>query len=192
MRIKILRHGITNLPEWNKIHSSRMSEWIEAYNTAGVKNESTQPCQEMLREFSHKFIVCSNLTRSTHSAKIIGYQSPHLIDGMFREAELPKIQLPMIRLTPHAWSMVFRVFWFVGASPNAESVEKFKPRVSLAAEKLIQLAKNHDSVLLIGHGIINRFLAKELIASGWSGEEAPNGNKYWGHKYWEYATYTKT
>lgn len=139
-----------------------MSEWIEAYNTAGVKNESTQPCQEMLREFSHKFIVCSNLTRSTHSAKIIGYQSPHLIDGMFREAELPKIQLPMVRLTPHIWSMwsmVFRAFWFVGIFPNAESVEKFKPRVSLATEKLIQLAKNHDSILLIGHGIINRFLA---------------------------------
>ena len=41
MRITILRHGVTNLPEWNKIHSSRMPEWIEAYNTAGVKNEST-------------------------------------------------------------------------------------------------------------------------------------------------------
>jgi hypothetical protein len=72
MRITILRHGITNLPEWSKIHSSRMTEWVEAYNSAGVKNEGTQPCQEMLCEVSHKFIVCSNLTRSTHSAKIIG------------------------------------------------------------------------------------------------------------------------
>jgi hypothetical protein len=65
----------------------------------------------------------------------------------------------------------------------------FKLRVSLAAEKLIQLAKSHDSVLLIGHGIINRYLAKELISKGWSGGAAPGGNKYWGYRYWEYAAY---
>ncbi len=117
---------------------------------------------------------------------------PHLIDEIFCEAELPKIQLPIFKLTPHVWSMIFRVFWFAGISYKAESIEEFKLRVSLAAKKLIQLAQNHDSVLLIGHGIINRFLAKELIAKGWLGEEAPNGNKYWGYKYWEYTTYIKT
>jgi broad specificity phosphatase PhoE len=192
MQITILRHGIPDLPGWDKIHSSRMPEWIKAYNSAGVKNEIGLSCQEMVSELRHNFIVCSNLNRSTHSAKIIGYQSPHLIDASFCEAELPKIQLPIIKLTPHVWSMIFRVFWYAGVSPKAESVKKFESRVSLAAEKLIQLAQNHDSVLLIGHGIINRFLAKELIAKGWLGKEAPNRNKYWGYKYWEYATYTKT
>jgi broad specificity phosphatase PhoE len=192
MQITILRHGIPDLSEWDKIHSSIMPEWINAYNSAGVKNDIEVGCQKMVSELRHNFIACSNLTRSMHSAKKIGYQSPDLIDGIFREAELPKIQLPIIKLTPHVWSMVFRVFWFVGISPKAESIEEFKPRVSLATEKLIQLAKKHDSVLLIGHGIINRFLAKELIAKGWLGEEAPSGNKYWGYKYWEHATYTKT
>ena len=37
MRITILRHGITNLPEWKKIYSSRMPEWIEAYNIGWSK-----------------------------------------------------------------------------------------------------------------------------------------------------------
>ncbi|MEE9339043.1 MAG: histidine phosphatase family protein [Methylococcaceae bacterium] len=192
MQITILRHGIPDLSGWGKINSSRMPEWIEAYNSAGVKNETCQYSFEKVRELTHKFIVCSNLTRSTHSAKIIGYQSPHLIDAIFCEAELPKFSIPVIRLTPHVWSMIFRVFWFAGVSTKAESLEAFKLRVSLAAEKLIQLAKNHDSVLFIGHGIINRFLAKELISEGWSGEEAPNGKKYWGYKYWEYAVYIKT
>ncbi len=191
MQITILRHGIPDLSEWGEIHSSRMPEWIEAYNSSGVKNETTPFGQEIVAELTHKFIVCSNLARSIHSAKIIGCQSPHLVDAIFSEAELPSIRIPIIQLTPHVWSMIFRVFWFVGVSPKAESFEVFKPRASLAAERLIQLAKTHDSVLFIGHGIINRFLAKELISKGWSGEEAPNGNKYWGYKYWEYATYTK-
>ncbi|MFW5431618.1 MAG: histidine phosphatase family protein [Methylophilaceae bacterium] len=191
MQITILRHGTPDLSEWDKIHSSRMSEWIEAYNAAGVKNETKLSCMEMVRELRHKCIVCSNLNRSIHSAKIIGYQSPHLIDAIFCEAELPYIQIPIIRLTPHLWSMIFRLFWLVGISPKAESKEVFESRVSKAAEKLIQLARDQDSVLFIGHGIFNRFLAKELIAKGWLGEEAPNGNEYWGYKYWEYATYTK-
>lgn len=192
MQITILRHGTPDLSGWDRIRASRMPEWIEAYNSAGVKNEVSGSCQEMLAELTHKFIVCSRLARSIHSAKVIGCQSPHLIDKVFCEAELPSIQVPIISLTPHVWSMIFRGFWFSGVSPEAESAVAFKLRVSLAAEKLIQLAKSHDSVLLIGHGIINRYLAKELMSKGWAGEAAPGGNKYWGYRYWEYATYTKS
>ena len=191
MKITILRHGIPDLPEWNKIHASTMSEWVKAYNSAGVKNDIGLSTQEVESDLRHNFIVCSNLNRSIHSAKMIGYQSPDLIDGLFREAELPEIKIPIIKLTPHLWSMIFRIFWFISISPKAEPVDEFKQRVSLATEKLIQLAQDHDSVLLIGHGVMNRFLAKELMAKGWSGVEAPNGNKYSGYKYWEYATYTK-
>ncbi|MCK5829522.1 MAG: hypothetical protein KAH20_04400 [Methylococcales bacterium] len=191
MQITILRHGIPDLPVWDRIHSSGMPEWIDAYNSVGVKDEVNHSCQEMIRESTYKFIGCSHLTRSIHSSIIIGYQSPDLIDAIFREAELPVIQIPFIRLTPHVWSMVYRVFWFAGVFIQVESLDLFKSRVALAADKLIQLAEKHGSVLLIGHGIINRFLAKELISKGWVGEEAPDGKKYWGYKYWEYATYLK-
>ncbi len=173
--ITILRHGTPNLPDWEKIHSSRMPEWINAYNSSGVMNETNPPYQKMANELEHKFIVCSDLARSIHSAEIIGYQSPDLVDKIFREAELPQIKIPIIRLTPHVWSMIFRVLWFAGFSTNAEPITLFKSRISLAAETLIQNAKNHDSILFIGHGIFNRFLAKELISKGWSGDEAPNG-----------------
>ena len=192
MRITILRHGVPDLSGWGKIHSSSMPEWIKAYNSAGVKNSPHSSCQAMIADGKHNFIVCSNLPRSIHSAQIIGYQTPHLVDAIFREAELPDIQIPIIRLAPHSWSVVFRVFWFAGVSKKVESLELFKQRISLAAEKLVQLAKQHDSILLVGHGIINRFLAKELIAKGWVGEQGTNGNIYRSYKYWEVATYTKS
>lgn len=191
MHITILRHGVPDLSGWGKISSSRMPEWIKAYNAAGVKQEAHLFAEKMGRELAHKFIVCSDLARSVHSTQLIGYQSSHLIDAIFREAELQDIRIPLLRLTPHTWSIVFRLFWFAGISNKAESIEPFKQRVSLAAAKLVQLAHEHDSILLIGHGIINRFLAKELLSNGWLGDEAPNGNKYWGYRYWEHATYTK-
>lgn len=191
MKITLLRHGRPDLPEWKRTHSSLMQQWIEAYNAAGVINEYSQSCQAMVDRLQPQFIVCSSLQRSTHSAKIIGYPSPNLIDALFSEAELPFIQVPMLKLMPHDWSIIYRVFWFIGVSPHVESLNNFKLRVSLAAEKLIQLAEKYETVLLIGHGIMNRFLAKELLAKGWLGNEAPNGNKYYGYQYWEYASYTK-
>jgi hypothetical protein len=39
--------------------------------------------------------------------------------------------------------------------------------------------------MLIGHGIINRLLAKKLRSSGWKGPKNP------GNNYWEYAVYEK-
>lgn len=169
-----------------------MPEWITAYNLAGVKTNVNPAIREIVSEFKHNFIVCSDLARSVHSAKVMGYPSPHLIDATFRESELPEIQIPLIRLTPNRWSIVFRLFWFAGVSIKAEPLESFKQRVSKAAEKLIQLAQQHDSILFIGHGIFNRLLEQNLISKGWIKEAASDNNKYWRYKYWEYSTYTKT
>lgn len=191
MKITLLRHGKPDLPEWGKTYSSLMPKWIEAYNAAGVINESSLPCQTRVDQLKPDYIVCSTLQRSIHSAKIIGYSSPNLVDALFCEAELPAIKIPLLKLKPDDWSMIYRVFWFIGISPQVEPLSKFKHRVSLAAEKLIQLAEKQESVLLIGHGIMNRFLAKELLAKGWLGDEAPNSNKYYGYQYWEYASYIK-
>lgn len=148
---------------WGKIHSSRMSEWIEAYHSAGVKNEVNPSSQEMVCKLKHNFIVCSDLARSLHSAEMIGYPSPNLVDSLFREAELTSIVIPVIRLTPHAWSMAFRVFWFAGVSSKAESLDAFKPRACLAAEKLIQLAKDHESVCSLVMALLIVFWQKNLF-----------------------------
>ena len=167
-----------------------MPDWINAYNISGVKKDINPSIIGMINKLRPSFIVCSDLKRSLHSAEIIGYPSPNLIDSLFREADLTHFKIPLIKFTPHTWSMIYRIPWLMGSSTNGESINEFKPRVHLATEKLISLAKRHNSVLFVGHGILNRFLAKELIAQGWAGKATPN-NKYWGFKYWEYETYTK-
>jgi broad specificity phosphatase PhoE len=116
--------------------------------------------------------------------------SPDLIDALFCEAELPVVNIPYMRCTPQLWSIIFRLFWLVGVSKNAESVGLFKQRVSLASAKLEQLVQEHETVLLVGHGVLNRFLAKQLLATGWVVTSASNTNPYFGYRYWEYTVFS--
>ncbi|WMP19050.1 hypothetical protein [Thiothrix lacustris] len=51
----------------------------------------------------------------------------------------------------------------------------------------IWLAEEYGSVLLVGHGIMNRLLAKELHKQGWQVELSPS-SKHWAFGVYEYAT----
>jgi hypothetical protein len=60
------------------------------------------------------------------------------------------------------------------------SVSVAKIRAAKAAGILMKAAKDADGpVLLMGHGIINRFIAKELLATGWKEQTRPRTG-YWG------------
>ncbi len=56
--------------------------------------------------------------------------------------------------------------WLFSFSKNGEFFKQAKNRARLAAEKLIALAQTHHDVLLVGHGFINHFIAKELKKRG--------------------------
>jgi hypothetical protein len=51
--------------------------------------------------------------------------------------------------------------------------------------KLTELAAEHSHVLLVGHGFINHFIARELLKSGWTGPGRP------GPEYWSYGVYER-
>jgi broad specificity phosphatase PhoE len=190
MQIILLRHGEPDLATWEKIPASQMPAWIAAYNDSGVKPDTGFVRDHLFAKFQSTFTVCSPLQRSIASAQLLFLDKPDLVDALFVEADLPVFKIPLIRLAPQVWGVLFRVFWFFGLSANGEGNALFKQRVGLAAESLVQLAHQHESVLLVGHGILNRFLAKELLAKGWVGEAAPNGKVYWSYRYWEYSVFT--
>jgi broad specificity phosphatase PhoE len=73
----------------------------------------------------------------------------------------------------------YRIGWFLGYSPNADSFKKANARAKLGAERLVALAKESRSVSLVGHGIINSLIAKHLVALGWLGPKRP------AHGYWQ-------
>ena len=47
------------------------------------------------------------------------------------------------------------------------------------------MAREHERVLFVGHGVYNRILANELRKSGWLGPKNP-GSKHWSFGVYEW------
>jgi len=69
--------------------------------------------------------------------------------------------------------------WLCGFSRNVESLSLAKQRAVQAADILVTSAEESNGpVLLMGHEVMNRLIAKELISLGWK-DGCRQGNGYW-------------
>ncbi len=181
MKITIMRHGRPAFDWEISVKGSDFKSLESAYDTAGI---SDTPAEDILSNIgNHNFIVCSNLPRSLESAKAIGVSTVHLSSDLFREMNLPYFDRVPVKLPLKLWVTILRSLWFMGFSKNTESITTAKARAKIAAIKLADLAVTHNSVLLVGHGFLNHYVAKHLLANNWKGPSSP------GNKYWEYGTY---
>lgn len=178
MEIILMRHGEPEYRGEGKVSYREMAEWIDSYNRSSTGSDKPSERAQILAYRALTFLS-SPLPRALSSLKTLGCE-PGLIDEVFREAELPAFHIPGLRLSPFYWAALFRVLWLCGLSGEVECVRMAKSRAVKAAELLVTAAKGSDGpVLLMGHGIMNRFIAKELIAAGWKEQTRP-GKGYWG------------
>ncbi len=181
MRITLLRHGKPDF-EWQRsVKGSEFRDLERTYDSAGIAD--TPPEKSLGLVTHHKCIVCSDLPRSIQSAQALGANTIHVSLRIFREMNLPYFDRAPIRLPLKIWVVLLRTLWFCGFSQNTESLSVAKARAKRASEELIELAAEHESILFVGHGFLNHFVAKELLANNWCGPKSP------GKKYWEYGTY---
>jgi len=187
MQIVLLRHGKPNVPKHGRLRANELHKWIESYNSAGIVPEPVPSRDAIKISNACNAVVCSDLPRSVESAKALGVKGINVIEPAFREMGLPFGSFPPLKLSPNIWARFFRALWFLGYSSNSESIREARLRASNGANRLKEMAINDGSVLLVGHGIVNRFIAKELLSNGWKGPENP-GKKYWNFGVYEYAT----
>lgn len=184
MKVILARHGKPHFPVDKRIASSEISRLIRGYDQAPLDADSLPP--QALIDLVHRCgcIVCSDLPRSQASAARLGIARIHLCDPLFREAGLPYMSLPLPKLSPYLWFILFRALWFVGFAANGESLGQAKARARRAAHKLEELAVEHGTVLFVGHGLFNYLVARELLASRWSGPRSP------GTGHWDFSIYS--
>lgn len=127
--------------------------------------------------------LCSDLPRSRQSAQALGFGENPVADALFGEAQLPHFRHGRIRLPAAVWLTVLRLLWLAGFSRNGESYAAAKRRARSAAQRLIDLVYVHGSVALVGHGVMNHLIGRELRAQGWRCCLRP------GKDYWAYAVY---
>lgn len=178
MKIFLMRHGKPKLPHFSKLRAAEMQEWIAAYNAAGICESHSPDRNTLLLAQKCQFVVCSDRPRSTTSAQRLMLKEIHHISEDFREAGLPYCSIPLFRLSPNVWAVLFRLMWFLGFSKNSESIHAFKSRAQQCSSQLEDAAQGHSDVLFVGHAFMNRFIAKYLGANGWV-ETTVGHSQYW-------------
>jgi broad specificity phosphatase PhoE len=184
MEIILARHGEPALRQRGWIAPRQVAGWIKTYNAAGIVVEDP-PLRVCAKAAESRLVVSSPLPRCLESAQAV---APHRVifsEHMLREAELPFSSWAFPRLPLTAWTLLFRLSWLCGYSTNSESFATAKGRTRSAVARLIEFAREHQSVFVMGHGVINAMMARELLRQGWTGP------KRTAHGYWHFSVYRK-
>ena len=185
MKIVILRHGKPKIENSSLLSALDFGYWVSSYDNAPIDEGHLPPQKIVDLAASCSFVVCSSLQRSAESASLLGVSDVALYDPMFKECEMPHAHWRWPKLPLGVWSLSFRLFQFFGYSPNAETFKQAKRRASVCAQQLQDWATKHESVLFVGHGFLNRLVARELRQLGWVGPASP------GSDYWQHGTYRR-
>ncbi|MCM2567088.1 MULTISPECIES: histidine phosphatase family protein [Janthinobacterium] len=170
-----MRHGEPRLAKGRWIAPLQMGQWINLYNQSIIK-EGGIPAQCAAAALSASTIVASTAPRACSSARALG-DLPFMQEAMFSEAGLPFALWKAPWLPAEAWAAIFRLLWLFGYARGSDSLQITRRRARAAAERLVALAAR-GPVLLVGHGIMNRLIGKELQALGWLARNR-QGSRYW-------------
>jgi len=176
--IVLARHG---RPLWDfrtPIPGHAFAAWRRGEDDAPL-DASHRPTTELVKV--SRMATClfaSPLRRSRESTRLLDPTTMPRIDACFREAELPCAFRSGLRLRPEAWSWLARSAWLCGWSAGVESFRAARERARQAASVLIGHAEQHGAVVLIGHGLMNFLIARQLRRNGWRGPRFPS-SKHW-------------
>lgn len=178
MQIILVRHGRPDHAAAPWSTPVGMKTWVERYNAANVIAGERPDALRRLADSSGA-VVCSSLMRCVESRAHLSCECRHEPDPLFAEAHLPYPDWAYPLMPSRFWRITFRTAWFFGFASHTEPVSESKQWASAAADKLIELAETHGSVLLIGHKIMNALIATQLRRRGWSGPAMPLLSGYW-------------
>ena len=88
------------------------------------------------------------------------------IHSIFSEFDLNIFKISKMKLTVRAWFFISRIAWFLGIKNKAKSFPHEIHRSKMAAVILQKHYDENTTVILVGHGLMNRFIARHLQKMG--------------------------
>lgn len=181
--IILMRHGEPDVPSVGRISSAEMGRWITSYDAAGIKPHAAGALP-LIAGCPAKTTIVSSARRARESVAMLGLENA-IVDPLFGEAGLPYLDLPWPKLAPVVWNWIFRKLWRMGLSRHSESYHDAQARAQVAVDRLIEIAEQSGSVLLVGHGTFNSLIAKRLRKLGWHSESTIGDCPYWSTCYYQ-------
>jgi len=178
MQIILVRHGRPDHGAARWSTPVGMKTWVERYNAAEVV-AFERPDSLVALAGSVGIVVCSSLQRCIESRSHLECDCCELPDPLFAEPHLPYPEWGLPLLPSRFWRLAFRTAWFLGFASHTEHIRESTRRASAAADRLIELAEANESVLLMGHKIMNALIARQLRQRGWRGPALPLLTGYW-------------
>ena len=167
-KIILLRHSKVDIKN-KSIYANELKNYIKEYNSSNIITQSNNKIDTIYHE--NKILICSNLKRSIQTVNNVFNKKPDYINKLFNEAELPYTNKKLLKLPVSLWLIIFRILWFIGYSKNSISYKETKIRAKKSAQLLIKISKeNNKDIILIGHGIMNRLIKKEIITQNYTVE----------------------
>jgi broad specificity phosphatase PhoE len=183
--IVLSRHG---KPDWDyrtSIPGRAFAEWRLGEDNAPL-DPLSRPGPALAQQVrAASCVITSPLRRSLDSARLLAPASVPVTDALFREVDLPCGFRSAARLRPDLWAVLARSAWFCGWSDGLESFAAARARASRAAQLLAARAESHDTIAVVGHGMMNILIARELRAQGWLGPRIP------APRHWSFGLYRR-
>ena len=168
MEIVLVRHGRPAPVDGRMVSGREVGEWAARYNEAGLLETLRPPLAVQQLVKSAGCVLASNLPRSLESARLVA-SNDVTIDPDLREAALPPSMGVSFRLPAGVWVVIARMAWWLNCRRSEEPIAAARARARRAADRLCALASRHGTVAVVGHGVFNRFVAKQLLMRGWKG-----------------------
>ncbi|HET6437798.1 MAG TPA: histidine phosphatase family protein [Anaeromyxobacter sp.] len=169
MEIVLVRHGRVAFDRRARVHQPDLAARLAQFREAGIVQGTIPPpkVRRLAERVAH--LTSSDLPRAVESARALARSQPVPADALFREADVPP-DLPLpLPLRFSTWVALGRLAWLLGYTSQCESGRQVRERARRAALRLAQLASQHGSVMLVGHGYFNILLARELRRLGFQG-----------------------
>jgi len=177
LQILLVRHGKPAFDDWTPVAGAAFATWVRGYDEAPIDVTVPPPPRLRAQALAMGCVATSTLRRACESAALLAADRAFVCEPIFAEAGLPSSIHLTLALAPRHWAFLLRVAWFCGLSHRAESLRDARTRAHRAAERLVELAREHGSVMLVGHGVMNAFISRALRRMGWHG--SASGSAFW-------------
>lgn len=175
-QIVLIRHGEPDLNKKGWRNREEARQFMKDYDSVGVRAFAVLPlCLETVHADS---IHHSPVPRAAHTAQLAFKGFPLKGDIRFREFERKTMNFWNIKMPLKFWTGGSRVLWMLGM--NKKGIESFRESKSRAFDNatfLVSESESNEIVILVAHGLHNKFVKKYLRKMGWK-KVYDEGNGY--------------